>query len=277
MPPEKSADIPDDASGFFIRTGKTVFETGAFLYGATALAGEAAARFLAAFAHPRHFRLPAIVRHIHETGVRALPVIGLMALGISMVVSYQGAVQLRKFGADIYTIDLTVISLLREMGVLATAIMIVGRSGSAFAAEIGVMKLRGEIDAMRTMAINPVETLVMPRLLALLLTLPLLTFFADMVGLAGGGIMAASQLGIPAAQYIARVNEVATPEMFWVGMIKAPVFAFMIALICCYQGLSVSGSAESVGRLTTLAVVQSIFAVVAADAFFSIVFSKLDI
>src|SRR5262249_31108119 len=145
-----------------------------------------------------------------------------------------------------------------------------------FAAEIGVMKLRGEIDAMRTMGIDPVETLILPRLIALLITLPLLTFLADIVGLAGGGLMAMSQLDILPMQYIHRVQTVATPTMFFVGMVKAPVFAFLIAIICTYQGMNVSGSAENVGKLTTLAVVQSIFIVVMVDALFSIVFSYLD-
>jgi phospholipid/cholesterol/gamma-HCH transport system permease protein len=270
----KDARYSDQFSGAFAGIGKAACHSAGFLYRLFAFIGNASAHFVNAF---RRLRFPAIVRHIHETGIRALPIIALMAFGISMVVSYQAAMQLRKFGADIFTIDLTVISLLREMGVLATAIMVIGRSGSAFAAEIGVMKLRGEVDAMRTMGINPMEALVVPRLIALLLTLPLLTFMADIVGLAGGGLMAVSQLDISLTQYIDRINEVATPTMFWVGMIKAPVFAFLISVICCYQGMSVSGSAESVGRLTTLAVVQSIFTIIMTDAIFSVIFSKLEI
>jgi phospholipid/cholesterol/gamma-HCH transport system permease protein len=229
------------------------------------------------FAHPRHFRLPSIIRHIDQTGFRALPIVGLLAVMISMVVAYQGAVQLKKFGADIYTVDLTVISLLREMGALITAIMVAGRSGSAFAAEIGVMKLREEVNALRTMGLDPIEVLVLPRVIALVVALPLLTFLADVIGLAGGGIMSLSLLNISFHQYLIRVESVATLSTFFVGMIKAPVFAFVIAVIGCYQGLNVSGSAESIGRKTTFSVVQAIFIVIMVDAIFSVIFSKVGI
>src|SRR5262249_5299149 len=164
-----------------------------------------------------------------------------------------------------------------EMAVLTTAIMIAGRSGSAFAAEIGVMKMRGEIDALQTMGLDPLEMLVVPRLLALLLTLPLLSFIADIVGLAGGGFMSAMKLDMSLPQYISRVQSIATPTMFFVGMIKAPVFALLITSVCAYQGMSATGSAENVGKLTTLAVVQSIFLVIMTDALFSVIFSRLDI
>ena len=146
--------------------------------------------------NPRRFRMAAIVRHIDETGISALPIIGLLGVMISMVISYQAAIQLKKFGADIYTIDLTVISLLREMGVLVTAIMVAGRSGSAFAAEIGVMKLRDEVNALKTMGMDPIEVLVLPRVLALLITLPLLTFLADLIGILGGGLISQSLLDV---------------------------------------------------------------------------------
>jgi phospholipid/cholesterol/gamma-HCH transport system permease protein len=201
----------------------------------------------------------------------------LLAILISMVITYQGAVQLRKFGAVIFTIDLTVIALLREMGVLITAIMVAGRSGSAFAAEIGAMKIRDEINALQTMGLDPIEVLVVPRLIALVIVLPLLTFLADVIGLAGGGVMSLSLLNISFPQYFSRVEDVATTTMFFVGMVKAPVFAFAIAVIGCYQGLNVSGSAESVGKLTTLSVVQAIFVVIMADGLFSVAFSKAGI
>lgn len=242
-----------------------------------AFTGEVATKFGGSILQPSRFRFAAIVRHIDETGLRAMPIIGLLGFLMSMVISYQAAIQLQKFGASIFTIDLTVISLLREMGVLITAIMIAGRSGSAFAAEIGVMKLREEVDALRTMGIDPIETLVLPRVIALLITLPLLTFFANILGLVGGSVMAQTFLDIPLTQYIARVEYAATPTMFFVGMIKAPVFAFLIAIICTYQGMHVTGSAESVGRLTTVAVVQSIFTVLLVNALFSILFANLGI
>jgi len=247
------------------------------IFGLVSFIGQTSMRFVKNFAHPGSFRIHSVVRHIHETGFRAVPIISLLAILTSMVVSYQAATQLQKFGANIFTIDLTVISLLREMGVLITAIMVAGRSGSAFAAEIGVMKLREEVDALRTIGMDPFEVLVLPRVIALMITLPILTFVADMVGLAGGGIISTILLDIPIDQYIDRVQKVAKPTMFFVGMIKAPVFAFIIASVGTYQGMNISGSAESVGKLTTVAVVQSIFLVILADAFFSIIFAQMGI
>lgn len=258
----------------FAGIGKITYEWLDFSYAIFCFLGVVFIRTLKNITRPSHFRFPSLVRHIHETGLQALPIICPLAFGVSMVVSYQGATQLQKFGADIYTIDLTVISLLREMAVLTTAILVAGRSGSAFAAEIGVMKMRGEVDALQTMGLNPVEMLVIPRLLALLLTLPLLSFISDIIGLAGGGLMAFGKLGISPVQYIARVQSVATSKMFFIGMIKAPVFALLITAVCTYQGMSATGSAENVGKLTTLAVVQSIFLVIMTDALFSVLFSK---
>lgn len=261
----------------FAGLGEKAENYAVFVYALFSFMGDVFLRMAKNMTQPSRFRIASITRHIYETGVQALPIIGLLAFGISMVISYQGAVQLRKFGADIYTIDLTVISLLREMGVLTTAIMFAGRTGSAIAAEIGVMKMRGEVDALKIMGIDPIETLVVPRLLALMVTLPVLTFFADIVGLLGGGFMAVMQLDISLAQYIDRVRDIATPMMFFIGMVKAPVFALLIAAICAYQGMNARGSAENVGKLTTLAVVQSIFLVIMADAVFSIVFSEVGI
>lgn len=262
---------------FFDAIGRKSFLGLNFLWEIFAFVGRIAGCFVSNLGRPRRFRLPSIVRHIHETGLSALPIIGLLAVLITMVITYQGAVQLRRFGADIYTVDLTVISLLREMGVLVTAIMVAGRSGSAFAAEIGAMKLRDEVNALRTMGLSPIEVLVLPRVIALMITLPLLTFLADLIGLLGGALMSMSLLDMNFQQYFGRVEAAATPTIFFVGMIKAPVFAFAIAVIGCYQGLNVKGSAESIGRNTTLAVVQAIFVVMMADGLFSIVFSKAEI
>lgn len=260
---------------FFSTAGGRAAAIAGFLFGIVSFMGMVFCRLCANLLRPAQLRPAAVTRHIYETGIAALPIIGLLAFLMSMVVSYQGALQLQKFGADIFTIDLTVISMLREMAPLVTAIMIAGRSGSAFAAEIGVMRLRKETDALEAMGLDPVSLLVIPRLLALLLTLPLLTFFADMVGIAGGALMSWSLLDISFGQYAARVAEVASPMMYIVGMIKAPVFAFIIAVICTYHGMNVTGSAESVGKVTTVAVVQSIFMVILADALFSILFAEL--
>lgn len=246
-------------------------------YGILSFIGEIAIQFCKNIAHPSSFRFHSIVRHIDETGFRALPIIGLLAVLISMVISYQAATQLQKFGANIFTIDLTVISLLREMGVLITAIMVAGRSGSAFAAEIGVMKMREEVDALKTIGMNPIEVLILPRLIAMMITLPILAFLADIIGLAGGALISIVLLHIPLDMYIDRVQMVAKPMMFFVGMVKAPVFGFVITIIGTYQGMNVTGSAESVGKLTTTAVVQSIFLVIMVDAIFSILFANMGI
>lgn len=264
-------------ASFFTGLGRSLWGVLVLAYALIAFTGRIAVCFMANFLHPRHFRFPSIVRHIHEAGIQATPIVALLGLLMSMVISYQASVQLQKFGAAIFTIDLGVISILREMGVLITAIMVAGRSGSAFAAEIGVMKLREEVDALKTMGLDPIQVLVLPRVIALVIALPLLTVIADIIGLIGGSFMTYAMMDIPFEQYFSRAEKVATFNMFLVGMIKAPVFAFLIALIGTYQGMNVSGSAESVGRLTTVAVVQSIFLVIMADALFSIIFSVMGI
>jgi phospholipid/cholesterol/gamma-HCH transport system permease protein len=225
--------------------------------------------------HPRRLRVTPLVHHLEQTCVNALPIVGLIAFLIGVVLAYQGADQLRRFGAEVFTVNLLGVSVLREIGILLTAIVVAGRSGSAFTAEIGMMKVREEIDALRTIGADPIEVLVVPRLLALMIALPLLAFFADILALFGGGLMAVIALGIPPRQFLGQLESAITPTMFWIGMAKAPVFAFLIALVGCYQGLAVGGSAESVGRLTTQSVVLSIFLVIVADALFSIVFSYL--
>lgn len=277
---EVAPDAPEKGSALTQAVealGRMASEGWKTTFGILSLVGEVSICFARNIVNPRAFRFHSIVRHIEETGLRALPIIALLAVLISCVIAYQAATQLERFGATIFTVDLTVISILREMGVLVTAIMVAGRSGSAFAAEIGVMKLREEVDALKTMGFNPVEVLVLPRLIAMMLTLPMLAFIADIVGLMGGGIVAILLLDIPIDQYIDRVDQVAKPMMFFVGLIKAPVFAFLITIVGAYQGMNVSGSAESVGKLTTVAVVQSIFLVIMADALFSIMFSTLRI
>ncbi len=277
---ESAPDAPEKRSALTQAVealGRLASEGWKTTFGILSLVGEVSVCFAKNIVNPRAFRFHSIIRHIEETGLRALPIIALLAVLISCVIAYQAATQLERFGATIFTVDLTVISILREMGVLVTAIMVAGRSGSAFAAEIGVMKLREEIDALKTMGFNPVEVLVLPRLIAMMITLPMLAFIADIVGLMGGGIVAILLLDIPIDQYIDRVDQVAKPMMFFVGLIKAPVFAFLITIVGAYQGMNVSGSAESVGKLTTVAVVQSIFLVIMADALFSIVFSTLRI
>jgi len=223
-----------------------------------------------------HLRLPSITRHIYETGIQAIPIVSLIAFLISVIVAYLGAQQLRQFGAEIFTVDLVAISVLREMGVLLTSIIVAGRSGSAFAAEIGVMRLNDEIDALQSMGVDHYEVLVLPRLIGLLVALPLLTIIADAMGLAGGALLSSVLLDISLSQFIPRVQEALAPTTFWAGLIKAPVFAILIALVGTYRGMQVRDSSRELGRLTTVAVVQSIFLVIFADAVFAIVFVELD-
>ena len=239
--------------------------------------GEATIRLGLTIRHPSRLRATSLLRHIHETGVSAIPIVALIAFLISVVLAYQGSEQLRRFGAEIFTINMVAISVLREMGVLLTAIMIAGRSGSAFTAEIGVMKVNEEIDAMRIIGIRPFEFLVLPRIIALMITMPLLTFIADMMGILGGGIVSTTLLNISVDQYLTRLGDAIRVKDFWVGMIKAPIFGFAIAIVGCMRGMQVSGSAESVGRLTTVSVVESIFLVLLLDALFSLLFTQLGI
>jgi phospholipid/cholesterol/gamma-HCH transport system permease protein len=193
------------------------------------------------------------------------------------VIGYQGVAQLRPFGGEDYTINLVAVSVLREMGVLITAILVAGRSGSAFTAEIGVMQTREEVDALRVMGIEPMQVLVVPRVIALIITLPLLAFFADMMGLIGGAAISQFLLDVSPTQYLTRLPRVVDGSDLFVGLFKAPVFAFFIAIIGCMHGMKASGSAESVGRETTRAVVKAIFVVIALDAFFSVLFEKMGI
>lgn len=225
--------------------------------------------------NPTKFRLTSTVHHMQQVGLSAVPIILLMSFLIGIVLSYQGAFQLRQFGAEIFVVDLLTLSILRELGVLLTAIMVAGRSGSAFTAEIGSMKVREEIDAMHTMGIEPVDVLVLPRLIALVIMLPILSFLADIAGLLGGALMAWNTLDIAPGAFITRFSDAVTAAHFWTGIAKAPFFALIIALVGCYEGLQVHGSAESVGRQTTRSVVESIFLVIVVDGIFSVFFALM--
>lgn len=226
--------------------------------------------------YPRRWRFKDIAHHIYATGLQAIPIVTLIAFLISIVLAYQGADQLARFGAKIYTVDLVAISVLREMGVLLTAIMVAGRSGSAFAAQIGFMKINEEVDALATMGFDPYEILVLPRIVALVIVLPLLTLLADLMGMVGAGFLSVYMLDLSLTQFFHRAIDSIGLNTFLVGIVKAPAFAFLIGFIGTMRGMQVSGSAESVGQQTTNAVVQSIFLVIMADALFSIVFSWID-
>ena len=224
---------------------------------------------------PGALRPSSLARHIYETGITAIPIVSLIAFLISVIVAYLGAQQLNRFGADIFVVDLVTIAVLREMGVLLTAIIVAGRSGSAFAAEIGVMQLNEETDALRAMGMNPIELLVVPRVLALIIALPLLTVIADAMGLAGGGSCRWSTCTFPCRNSSIGCANRCRPTTFWSGLIKAPVFAILIAMVGTYRGMQVRDSARELGRLTTVAVVQSIFLVILADALFAVLFVQI--
>ena len=226
---------------------------------------------------PRRQRPKSISRHVYETGITAVPIVALIAFLIAVILAYLGEQELRQFGATIFVVDLVTIGVLRELGVLLTAIIVAGRSGSAFAAEIGAMELNQEVDALHTIGVDPIEVLVLPRLFGLVIALPLLTLIADLIGLAGGGVLCHLLLDMPTAQYLHRAAGAIASTTFWVGLIKAPVFAGLIAMAGCFNGMRVRLSSRELGRHTTIAVVQSIFCVILADALFAVLFLRLDI
>ncbi|MCB8748430.1 ABC transporter permease [Rhodoferax sp. U2-2l] len=227
--------------------------------------------------HPPRIRWRPIFFNLRSAGFDALPIVGLLSFLLGIVVAYQGADQLKQYGANIFVADLVGLSMLREFAPLMTAIIIAGRSGSAYAAQIGTMAVTQEIDAMRTIGIAPLEMLVLPKLIALVIALPLLTVFADVAGVFGGMLMAQAQLGVGFAEFLDRFAQAVSVTSYLVGLGKAPVFAAIIALVGCFQGFQTRGGADSVGQHTTRAVVQAIFWVIVADALFSVAFSLLDL
>ncbi|MEO8102950.1 MAG: ABC transporter permease [Betaproteobacteria bacterium] len=239
--------------------------------------GESAVAAAGCITHPPRIRWRPILFNIRTAGFDALPIVGLLSFLLGIVVAYQGADQLRQYGANIFVVDLVGLSMLREFAPLMTAIIIAGRSGSAYAAQIGTMAVTEEIDAMRTIGIAPLELLVLPKVVALMIALPLLTAFADLLGVAGGMIMAQAQLGVTYGEFLDRFPKAVSTTAYLVGIGKAPVFAAIIAMVGCFQGFRTKGGADSVGRQTTRSVVQSIFLVIVADALFSIAFSALDL
>ncbi|MFZ5749272.1 MAG: MlaE family lipid ABC transporter permease subunit [Pseudomonadota bacterium] len=257
-------------------TGEAVLTAAHTLYGLLGFLGATLIAFWNVARHPRRFRFDATIHRFEVVGVSALGIIGLMSFLIGIVIAQQGAVQLRQFGAEIYTINLLGRLTLRELGILMTAIMVAGRSGSAFAAQIGTMKLTEEIDAMRTIGVSPMEALVVPRTLAVVLMLPLLGFYSSLIAMIGGGLLCWATLDIPPVTFIQRLREVVPMTDLWVGLIKAPVFGAIIAIAGCFQGMQVESDAEQVGSRTTAAVVQAIFLVIVLDAFFAVFFSEID-
>jgi phospholipid/cholesterol/gamma-HCH transport system permease protein len=242
-----------------------------------AFIGEVSLVALGCIAHPSRIRWRPILYNIRSAGVDALPIVGLLSFLLGVVVAYQGGDQLKPYGANIYIADLLGLSMLREFAPLITAIIIAGRSGSAYAAQIGTMSVTEEIDAMRTLGIPPLEMLVLPKIAALLIALPLLTVFADALGVLGGMCMASVQLDVSFVEFADRFGKAVSPTTLLVGVGKAPAFAAVIAVVGCFQGLRTHGGADSVGRQTTRSVVQAIFLVIITDALFSIAFSALNL
>jgi phospholipid/cholesterol/gamma-HCH transport system permease protein len=264
-------------TGFVARIGEITIMLGHRVYSLLGFGGFVSATVADLVRHPKRLRVIATLVQMEQTGLNAMPIVGLLSFLIGVVMAYQGADQLRRFGAEIYTVNLLGVAILRELGVLLSAIIIAGRSGSAFTAQIGTMQVNQEIDALRTMGLEPVEVLVLPRVFGLVLTLPLLVFYADAMGLLGGCLMTWATLDISIPTFLEQLRGAISEWTLWVGIIKAPFFGAIISMIGCYEGFNVTGSAESVGRLTTQSVVESIFVVIVADAGFSILFSILKI
>ena len=258
------------------RLGFAVVDNAREVVALIAFLGEVLAKLLRLFKQPRRFRLTATVHHMEQVGLDAAPLVALLSFMVGAVIAFLGAMVLRDFGATIFVVELVSAAFLREFGVLLTAILLAGRTASAFTAQIGMMVNREEVDAIRVLGLDPVDLLVIPRVLALLAMLPLLTFIAMMAGLLGGMAVGAFNLDIPAAAYLARMQEMMETRHFWVGMSKAPVFAMVIALIGCLEGLQTEGTAQSLGERTTSSVVQSISMVIVIDALAALWFMEMD-
>ncbi|OUL16376.1 ABC transporter permease [bacterium AM6] len=258
------------------RLGVSVHATGHNIKALCSFLGENLVKGARLVKEPRRFRLTATVHQMEQVGLDAVPLVALLSYLVGAVIAFLGSTILRDFGAEIYVVELVNIAFLREFAVLLTAIVLAGRTASAFTAQIGAMKAREEIDAMRTLGLDPIDLLVLPRLVALLLTLPLLTFIAMVAGLAGGITVGAFDLDIPPQMYIARMHETMEVRHMLVGLSKAPVFALVIGLIGCLEGLKVEGTAQSVGERTTSSVVQTISLVIIIDAFAALWFMHMD-
>ena len=258
-------------------TGKNsvafVLDMTAFL----AFIGENFVNLLYSLLHPRSIRFGAIVKNIEEAGVRAIPIVALTSFLIGVVIAYQGAVQLEKFGANIFIVDMIGLSVTRELAPLMTAIVVAGRTGSSYTAQLGVMKITEEIDAMRTMGFDPHRFLVLPRIIALMIALPLMIFFADIIGIVAGMFISHVHLHLSYAEFLHRLQTVLEAKHVWIGIFKGPFFAWLIAIVGCFRGFQVSKSTDSIGHYTTISVVNAIFLVIACDALFSVLFTELGI
>jgi phospholipid/cholesterol/gamma-HCH transport system permease protein len=271
-PPPLRANIIHAA---LVRTGKAMATVGTDLILLAQMLGSLLAAIKSVAARPTRFRFTSMVHQIERVGWRAVPIILLITVLIGAILAQQGIFHFRKFGADIYVIDMVGVLVLREIGVLIVCIMVAGRSGSSYTAELGAMRMREEVDALRTMGFDPIEVLVLPRVMALVIAVPILTFLGAMSALYGGGLVSWLYGGIQPEVFLARLREAITTATFEVGMIKAPFMALVIGLVACAEGLQVEGSAESLGEKTTNSVVKSIFLVIVLDGFFAMFFASV--
>ncbi len=274
--PAAEPEGPTGLSGFLERVGRVIAGLGEEIIESVEVLGEMLVTSVRLIANPRRIRWVSTVHVMEVAGFNALPIVLILSFFLGMVVAYLGARILRDFGATVFTVDLVAFSMLREFAVLVAAILLAGRSGSAFTAEIGAMKMRQEIDAMRVIGIAPMDALVVPRVWAMIVMTPILTFAGMMAGLAGGILVCWAALDISPAMFIGRMSETVPEQHFWVGISKAPAFAVVIAIIACRQGLAVGGDVASLGRRVTSAVVQSIFMVILLDALFALWFLELN-
>jgi len=278
--PAEPAPLPEHLHGWrgsLERVGRAVAAVGEEIIESMSFFGQTLATIAGLIVNPRRVRSVSIVHVMEEAGLHALPIVVLLAFFIGLVIAYLGARILGDFGASVFTVELVAFSMMREFGVVITAVLLAGRTNSAFTAEIGAMKMRQEIDAMRTMGIHPMDALVAPRVIAMLIMTPLLTFAATMAGLFGGLLVCWSDLGISPVMFFSRVADEIPAQHFWIGMVKAPVFALVLTVIACKQGLSVGGDVNSLGRHVTASVVQAIFMVILLDAIFAIWFLEMNL
>ena len=265
--------VHHEAGDSLEQMGKTISVFSAGMGQSIGFLGLVVVRLANVLRHPTHLRLTAVVHHMQQAGMNAVPIVGLMGFLIGVVLAFQGASQLKQFGAEVFVVDLISISILRELGILLTAIIVAGRSASAFTAAIGSMKMREEVDAMRVLGLDPIELLVLPRVVALVVLLPVLGFVASMAGLLGGGLMAWIDLGISPGMFRTQLLANTTVSHALVGLSKAPLFGLIIAVVGCYQGFQVGGNTDSLGSRTSRSVVVAIFLVIVVDALFSIFFA----
>lgn len=262
-------------TGMLEQIGRTVAGIGGTVAGLVDMLGAVLAAGGRVLIHPRSLRLTSTVHHLEQVCWRAVPIIVLITFLIGCIIAQQGIFHFRRFGADIFVVDMLGVLVLREIGVLLVAIMVAGRSGSAYTAELGSMKMREEIDALRTMGFDPIEVLVLPRMLALVLALPILAFLGAMAALYGGGLVAWLYGGVDPEAFLLRLRDAISIDHFIVGIVKAPVMAAVIGIVACVEGLAVQGSAESLGQHTTASVVKGIFFVIVMDGVFAIFFASI--